>query len=62
MSVNASEPIVQVEVVSFSGKTVKTYHFGGLQKFDINLQELPREKLVLVFRSKTGRATANVEL
>ena len=62
MSVSASEPIVQVEVVSFSGKTVKTYHFGGLQKFDINLQELPREKLVLVFRSKTGRATANVEL
>ena len=62
LSVVASEPIEQVEVVSFSGKTVKTYRPGGVTQMTINLQELPKEKLVFVFQSKTGRATTNVEL
>jgi hypothetical protein len=37
-------------------------HSGGVTQMTINLQELPKEKLVFVFQSKTGRATTNVEL
>ena len=62
LSVSASEPVDKADVVSFSGKTVKTYTIGGKKAFDISLQELPKEKLVLVFHSASGNATANVDL
>ena len=62
LSVSASEPVEKVDVVSFSGKTVKTYTAVGKKAFDISLQDLPKEKLVLVFHSAGGKATANIDL
>lgn len=62
LSVSASEPVEKVDVVSFSGKTVKTYMAVGKKAFDMSLQDLPKEKLVLVFHSADGKATANIDL
>lgn len=62
LSVSASEPVEKTDVVSFSGKTVKTYTLGGKKAFDISLKELPKEKLVLVFHSASGKATADIDL
>lgn len=62
LSVSASEPVEKVDVVSFSGKTVKTYTAVGKKAFDMSLQDLPKEKLVLVFHSADGKATANIDL
>ena len=62
LNVSASEPVEKADVVSFSGKTVKTYTLGNKKTFDISLQELPKEKLVLVFHSASGNATADIDL
>ena len=62
LSVSASEPVEKVDVVSFSGKTVKTYTAVGKKAFDMSLQDLPKENLVLVFHSADGKATANIDL
>lgn len=62
LSVSASEPVERVDVVSFSGQTVKTYALGGAKMFDLYLKELPKEKLVFVFQSAGGRATNDVDL
>ncbi len=60
--VTASEPVDKVDVVSFSGQTVKTFTPGGKKEFDIILKGLPKEKLVFVFQSAGGKATTDVEL
>ena len=62
LSVSASEPVEKVDVVSFSGKTVKTYTAVGKKAFDMPLQDLPKEKLVLVFHSAGGKATTDIDL
>ncbi len=62
LQVNASAPVNQVDVVSFSGKTVKTYKPDGKQSFELSLQGLPKEKLVFVFQSDSGKATVDVDL
>ena len=62
LSVSASEPVEKADVVSFSGKTVKTYTIGGKNVFGISLQDLPKEKLVFVFHSASGNATADIDL
>ena len=46
LSVSASEPVEKVDVVSFSGQTVKTYTLGGKRNFEVPLNDLPKEKLV----------------
>ena len=62
LSVTASEPVERVDVVSFSGQTVKTYALGGVKVFELNLKDLPKEKLVFVFQSASGKATRDVDL
>ena len=62
LNVSASDSVEKVDVVSFSGKTVKTFMFGGKKAFDISLQDLPKEKLVIVFHSAIGKATVDVDL
>ena len=62
LNVSASGMVDTVDVVSFSGKTVKTYTFGGQMVFGISLQDLPKEKLVFVFHSASGNATVDVDL
>ena len=58
----ASEPIEKVDVVSFSGQTVKTFSPGGKKTFDLKLKGLPKEKLVFVFQGAGGKATADIDL
>ena len=62
LSVVASEPVMKVDVVSFSGQTVKTFTPGGKKEFDLTLKGLPKEKLVLVFQGVNGKATADINL
>ena len=62
LSVSTSEPVEKVDVVSFSGQTVKTYTLGGNRNFELPLNDLPKEKLVFVFQSASGRATTDVDL
>jgi hypothetical protein len=62
LSVSASEPVEKVDVVSFSGQTVKTYTLGGKRNYELPLNDLPKEKLVFVFQSASGRATTDVDL
>ena len=62
LSVVASEPIVKVDVVSFSGQTVKIFTLGGKKEFELTLKGLPKEKLVLVFQSVNGKATTDINL
>lgn len=62
LNVSASGMVETVDVVSFSGKTVKTYTLGGKNVFGISLKDLPREKLVLVFHSAGGNATVDIDL
>ncbi len=62
LRVDASEAVKQVDVVSFSGKTVKTFAIGGKKTFDLSLGELPKEKLIFVFQSAGGKATKDIEL
>ncbi len=62
LQVAATEAVEKVDVVSFSGQTVKTYAPGGTKAFELNLKELPCEKLVLVFQSANGRATRDLDL
>ena len=62
LSVSASEPVEKVDVVSFSGQTVKTYTLGGKREFELLLNELPKEKLVFVFQSASGKATKDISL
>jgi hypothetical protein len=62
LSVTASEPVDKVDVVSFSGQTVKTYTLGGKRNYELPLNDLPKEKLVFVFQSASGRATTDVDL
>ena len=62
LSIVASEPVEKVDVVSFSGQTVKTFTLGGKKVFDLSLQGLPKEKLVLVFQSVNGKATTDINL
>ncbi len=62
LHVSASEAVDKVDVVSFSGKTVKTFTPGGKQEFDLSLLGLPKEKLVFVFQSANGKATTDVDL
>ena len=62
LTVSASEPVDKVDVVSFSGKTVKTFTIGGKKSFDLSLEGLPNEKLVFVFQSAKGKATTDVDM
>ena len=62
LTVSASEPVVKVDVISFSGQTVKTYTLDGKKTFDLSLKELPKEKLVFVFHSVGGKATTDINL
>jgi hypothetical protein len=62
LAVSASEPIDKVDVISFSGKTVKTYTIGGKKSFDLSLKGLPKEKLVFVFQSGEGKATTDIDI
>jgi hypothetical protein len=62
LSVVASEPVEKVDVVGFSGQTVKTFTLGGKKEFELTLKGLPKEKLVLVFQSVNGKATTDINL
>ncbi len=62
LNVVASEEVEKVDAVSFSGQTVKTFTPGGKKAFDIPLDELPKEKLVLVFQGVTGKTTTDIDL
>ncbi len=62
LSVSASEPVEKVDVVSFSGQTVKTYTLGGKKSFELSLKELPKEKLVFVFQTINGKATKDIDI
>ncbi len=62
LNISASEPVDKVDVVSFSGKTVKTFMPGGKKMFDLSLEGLPKEKLVFVFQSSSGKATTDIDL
>lgn len=62
LSVSASEPVEKVDVVSFSGQTVKTYSLGGKKDFELSLEGLPNEKLVFVFQNTSGKATIDVDI
>lgn len=62
LSVAASEPVEKVDVVSFSGQTVKTFTLNGKKDFTLSLKDLPKEKLVFVFQSPSGKATTDVEI
>ncbi|MCR5713294.1 MAG: sialate O-acetylesterase [Prevotella sp.] len=62
LNVSASDSVEKVDVVSFSGKTVKAFMLDGKKAFDISLQDLPKEKLVIVFHSAIGKATVDVDL
>ncbi len=62
LQVSASEAVEKVDVVSFSGQTVKTYALGGAKEFELYMKDLPREKLVFVFQSTNGKVTKDVDL
>ena len=62
LSVMASEPVEKVDVVSFSGQTVKSFTPGGKKNFDLSLKGLPKEKLVFVFQSAKGKATTDINI
>ena len=62
LNVVASEPVEKVDVVSFSGQTIKTFALDKETQFDIPLKELPKEKLVFVFQSANGKATIDLTL
>ena len=62
LSVSASEPIDKVDVVSFSGKSVKTFSIGGKKSFELSLEGLPKEKLVFVFQNANGKATSDIDI
>jgi len=59
--VEASEPVEKVDVISYSGKSVKTFTPGGKTSFKLSLKGMPKEKLVFVFQSENGSATEEVE-
>jgi hypothetical protein len=62
LGVEASEPIEKVDVVSYSGQTVKIFTPGGKKAFELKLKGLPKEKLVFVFQGAGGKATADIDL
>lgn len=62
LAVSASEPVDKVDVISFSGKTVKTYTIGGKKTFELSLEGLPKEKLVFVFQNTSGKATTDIDI
>ena len=62
IDVTASEPIDKVDVVSFSGKTVKTFMIDGKSVFGLPVDELPKEKLIFVFQNASGKTTADIDL
>ena len=62
LAVSASEPVDKVDVISFSGKTVKTYPVGGKKTFELSLEGLPKEKLVFVFQNANGKATTDIDI
>ncbi len=62
LTVSASEPVEKVDVVSFSGKTVKTYNIGGKKEFKLSLKGLPKEKLVFSFQNAGGKATKDIDI
>jgi hypothetical protein len=62
ISISASEPIEKMNVVSFSGQTVKTYNPAGKTAFRIAAAGLPKEKLVFVLQSANGKATVDITL
>ena len=62
LNVVASEPVEKVDVVSFSGQTVKTFTLNGKKIFELSLKDLPKEKLVFVYQSPSGKATTDVEI
>ena len=62
LSVAASEPVEKVDVVSFSGQTVKTFTLNGKKDFTLSLKDLPKEKLVFVFQSPSGKATTDIDI
>ena len=60
--VSASESVDKVDVVSFSGKTVKTFPAHGKKSFELSLEGLPKEKLVFVFQNASGKATKDIDI
>ena len=60
LSVTASEPVDKVDVVSFSGQTVKTFTLNGKKEFNLSLKQLPKEKLVFVFQNANAKATIDL--
>ena len=62
LNVVASEPVEKVDVVSFSGRTVKTFNLNGKKEFVLPLKGLPKEKLVFVFQSAEGKATMDINM
>ena len=62
LQVSASAPVDKVDVVSFSGQTVKTFLPRGKATFKLPLKKLPKEKLVFVFHSADGKATTGLDL
>ena len=54
MTADANEPMEKVDIVSFSGQTIKTIDAGGGKTLLIDLKQLPRESLIFVFKSKGG--------
>lgn len=59
--VTASEPLEQVDVVSFSGQTIQTIDTGGKTIVEIDLSTLPDETLIFVFKAVSG-ATNTLKL
>ena len=62
LTISASEPVDKVDVISFSGKTVKTYTISGKKSFELSLEGLPKEKLVFVFQNGGGKATTDIDI
>lgn len=50
----ANEPLVQVDIVSYSGNTIKTITVDSQAEVTVNMAELPDETLVFVFKSVSG--------
>lgn len=54
LTAESTKPLEKVDVVSFSGNTIRTYDAGGKEKIEINMKELPTETLIFVFKSVEG--------
>lgn len=50
----SNEPLKRMEVVSYSGKTIKDMELFGAKEVNLDLNTLPQERLVFVFYAENG--------